>query len=182
VSRQQAVCRSALVLALAGALAPSGCKNGALAPSGPEAASQPAAARRVPAPLDLLLPKAIRIHPFTAMRVLEEAGGVTGVDARVEALDGYGDSGKAFGKFRFELYSFRPNNPDPKGERLGVWSADVEKPRVNRDHWNKVHRTYQFKLRWGQPIPAGQRFVLLAVFESRFTGRLFDERVFIAGP
>ena len=36
--------------------------------------------------------------------------------------------------------------------------------------------------RWDlNPIPVGQRFVLVAVFTSPFTQRLFAERVFVSG-
>ncbi len=136
---------------------------------------------KVPPPIHLLLPKAIRIHPFTGTRVFGEAGGVTGIDVRIEAIDGYGDANKAFGRFRFELFRLKPDSRDPKGQRLAVWSVAADSPKTNRPHWDGITRTYQFKLAWGESIPVGQKFVLLAVFDSRFTDRFMDERVFVSG-
>lgn len=135
----------------------------------------------VPEPIDLLLPQEIRLHPFTGTRVFSADGGITGIDVRVEALDAFGDATKAFGEFRFELYAYAPYRPDHKGKQLAIWPANVESPKVNRAHWNSIARTYHFKLEWKNPIPVGQKFVLRAIFQSRFTPRLFDERVFVSG-
>lgn len=157
----------ALLIVLVG-----GC-NGSFQPNRPAAARQ-----NVPEPLNALLPTQIRIHPFTGTRAFSEKGDVRGLDVRIEAIDAYGDANKAFGKFRFELYQFTPNSPDPKGARVAVWNVNVEDFKTNRRHWNKVHQTYQFKLAWNRPI---LKFVLVAVFQSRFGGRLFDERVFVTG-
>ncbi len=135
----------------------------------------------IPQPIALMLPQQIRIHPFTGTRVFQEQGGISGVDVRIEALDAFEDQTKAFGQFRFELYRFQPNSRDPKGQRLATWVEDVEKPAVNRSHWNGLTRTYQFKLGWNESIPVGSKFVLVAVFQSPYTPRLTDERTFIAG-
>ena len=164
------------------ALALAGCNNADVHQGRTEAGTRPApAATPVPAPLTLLLPQSIRLHEFTGTRVFDQAGGVTGIDVRIEALDAYGDANKAFGQFRFELFRYKPNAPDPKGERLEVWDVDVDGPEENRRHWNSITRTYQFKLAWEEPVPVGKKFVLAAVFDSRFTPRLFHERVFVSG-
>ncbi len=141
---------------------------------------QPPAAEVVPEPINTLLPTQIRIHPFTGMRVFSEKGDISGIDVRIEAIDAYGDANKAFGRFRFELYQFKPNSSDPKGLRTAVWNVNVEDFKTNRRHWNSIARTYQFKLAWNRPIPVGQKFILVAVFQSRFTERLFAERVFVS--
>ena len=137
--------------------------------------------RKVPPPIDLLLPRVIRIHPFTGTRTFDESGGVKGIDVRIEALDSYGDATKAFGDFRFELYAFLANNPDPKGKRLSTWEVPLLKPKVNLTHWDNITRTYEFKLLWDDPIPVGERFVLVAVFSSPFGERRSDQRVFTSG-
>ena len=134
----------------------------------------------VPEPIHLLLPKEISIHPFTGTRTFDEAGGVRGIDVRIEARDYFGDPSKAFGLFRFELYHFRPHQQDPKGALIATWEVDLLEPRDNLLHWT-IHRTYEFKLLWDQPIPVGQRFVLRVILASPFTQRLFAERVFVAG-
>ena len=161
----------AVVLA---ALSAGGCKGLDLWPND-------AVRQEVPKPLDLLLPQKIRLHPFTGTRVFSADGGITGIDVRIEAMDAYDDTGKAFGDFRFELYAYDPYQSDHKGKQLAIWPVDINDPKVNRTHWNSISRTYQFKLAWKHPIPVGQKFVLRAVFQSRFTQRLFDERVFVSG-
>jgi len=135
----------------------------------------------VPSPINLLLPRKIRIHPFTGTRTFDQAGGIRGIDVRIEALDATDDSTKAYGDFRFELYAFRPNSLDPKGKLLAVWDVSLSKPQENLLHWDSIIRAYKFKLQWDQPIPVGRRFVLVAIFSSPFTERLFDQRVFVAG-
>jgi hypothetical protein len=136
----------------------------------------------VPAPLHLLLPHEIRIHPFTGTRTFDEAGGVRGLDVRVEAKDAYDDLTKAFGRFFFELYEFRTDSPDPKGERLATWEEDLLDPRDNLRHWGgMVARRYHFRLQWDQPIPVGRKFVLTVAFTSPWTDRLSDEHVFVSG-
>ena len=153
----------------------------AVAIGGCEYFNQRSLTKKVPYPLSLTLPKSIRIHPFTATRVLDERGGVAGIDAQVQALDTFGDATKAFGDFRFELYEHVPNSVNSKGELITTWEIPVLRAKDNILHWDDMTRSYQFKLKWDQPIPAGQQFVLVAVFTSRFTERLFDERVFVSG-
>ena len=143
--------------------------------------AQPARQVAVPPPLETLLPHAIRIHEFTGTRVFNEAGGISGIDVRIQAIDGFGDANKAFGQFRFELYRFDAAGPDHKGARMGVWVEDLTDPKKNRLHWNGITRTYQFKLAWDEAIPIGQKFVLTAVFQSPFSQRRFDTREFVSG-
>jgi hypothetical protein len=143
--------------------------------------SSPEAPQAVPKPINLMLPKAVRIHPFTGTRTFDEAGGIKGLDVRAEVIDYYEDAAKAFGSFRFEMYHFIPNSTDPKGKRIATWDEDLLEPKKNLLHWDKITRTYEFKLQWTEAIPIGQRFVLEVTFTSPFTDRLFDQRVFISG-
>jgi len=136
---------------------------------------------KVPTPLHLLLPKAIRIHPFTGTRTFDEAGGVKGIDVRVEALDAYGDATKAFGKFQFALYQHKADSPSPRGAQVATWEEDLLSAEKNLVHWDSITRAYAFKLQWYKAIPVGQKFVLAIDFSSPFTPRRFAERVFISG-
>jgi hypothetical protein len=115
------------------------------------------------------------------MRTFDDAGGIKGIDVRIETKDSYGDTTRAFGDFRFELYSFRPNSLDPKDAKLATWDVPLTDPNTNLLHWDSITRTYQFRLEWSRPIPVGQRFVLVAVFSSPYTQRTFAERVFTSG-
>ncbi len=140
-----------------------------------------AGAKEVPEPIDILLPRKIRIHAFTGTRIFDANGDLKGIEVRLEAKDGFDDSTKAFGEFIFELYRYRPNNADPRGERIAVWEENLLDPYDNLKHWHGISRTYRFKLLWDEPIPTGKRFVLEAVYSSPFTERMFDRYVFVAG-
>lgn len=135
----------------------------------------------LPSPIDLLLPTRIRIHPFTGIRQLSEKSNDMGLDVRVEALDAYEDTTKAYGSFRFELYNHIPNEVDPKGGQLATWEVPLTNPKINISHWRKIDRNYQFKLRWGHGLGVGQRYVLVVVFASSYTERLFAQYVFTTG-
>lgn len=143
--------------------------------------SEAAGAHPVPEPISLTLPQGIRLHPFTGTRTFDNNGGIRGIDVRIEASDAYGDATKAFGEFRFEMYDYAPNSIDPRGQRIATWTESLQEPQKNLLHWDKITRTYEFKLRWDQPIPVGRRFVLAAYFSSPFTPRLDAQRVFISG-
>lgn len=135
----------------------------------------------VPEPIHLLLPQVIRIHPFTGTRTFDDAGGVKGIDVRIEAIDAYGDSTKAFGKFQFALHEYQPGRPNPKGRRIATWEEDLLEPKKNLIHWDNITRAYKFKLQWYRAIPVGRAFILVADFTSPFTERKFAERQFISG-
>lgn len=137
--------------------------------------------REIPNPINLLLPREVRIHPFTGTRTFSDAGGINGFEVQIEAQDSYGDATKAFGQFRFELHTHTAPAPDPKGRRIAVWEVDLLTPKVNLTHWNPITRRYTFRLQWDTPIPVGRKFVLVTVFSSPFTERLFAERVFVSG-
>lgn len=160
-----------------------GCRNGQFDLNAPWVAPPPPenAQVQVPEPIHLLLPRSIRIHPFTGTRSFDEGGGVRGIDVRIEALDAYGDATKAFGKFHFALYQHRAGRPDPKGARIETWEEDLLSPEKNRTHWDRITRAYQFKLRWFRPVPVGGKFVLVVTFSSPFGERKFAERTFVSG-
>ena len=165
--------------AVATSLTLGGCNGSGLGPEWKAAPGVPG--EQVPMPINLLLPREVRIHPFTGTRTFDEAEEIRGVEVRIEAIDAYGDATKAFGDFRFELYKFRQHSADPRGDRLAVWEESLLEPEKNLLHWDNITRTYEFKLRWARPIPAGRRFVLVATFTSPFTQRLFAQRIAVSG-
>ncbi len=137
----------------------------------------------VPKPVNLLLPTSINIHPFTITRTFDDAGGIKGVDVRVEAFNAFHEATKAFGSFRFEIYTHQSNNLEPKGDLRGVWEIEPSllDAKENLRYWNRSQQMYEFKLQWAKPIPVGQKFVLVAVFTSPFTKRLTTQRIFTSG-
>ena len=143
----------------------------------PRATSQP-----VPPPINLLLPRIIHVHPLTGgPKELDPKTGERGFEVLLSIKDADGEAAKAFGDFRFELYYVHPNSLDPKGTRINVWEVSTLDRQANRKHWEEIRRMYQFALGWEQPIPVGTRLVLVVVFSSPFTERLFDEYTFVAG-
>ncbi len=142
----------------------------------------PPISQAVAYPISLTLPKEVRIHSFTGTKVFGEGDkAVRGLEVHIEARDAYGDPTKAFGDFRFELYSFAPMSPDPKGNLITRWNVSLLEPKNNAVHWWNVSRTYVFQLRSDTPLKAGQQFVLVTTFSSPYTERLFAQRVFTAG-
>jgi len=135
----------------------------------------------VPEPIHLLLPRKLEFRAFTGTRTFDKEGGIRGVEVCMQAKDAFDDPTKAFGDFRFELYTHRPNAPDPKGTRLAAWEVPLADSRKNRLYWSGTHSWYQFKLKWTRAIPIGRRFVLTATFTSPFTERLFAEQQFVSG-
>lgn len=153
----------------------------------PRATTQPAPHQYtqidVPQPVNLLLPKSISIHPFTKTRTFDPAGGIRGVDVTVVAFNAFHEATKAFGSFRFEVYTFKPNSLDPKGELYGIWEIEPSllDPRENMRYWNRSQEMYEFKLQWDKPIPVGRKFVLVAIFTSPFTQRLIAQGIRTSG-
>ena len=135
--------------------------------------------QEIPAPINLLLPKTIVIHPFTQTNTFEE--GTLGLHVRVQAKDYYGDTTKAFGDFRFELYEFRPQHQGKRGAKITQWEVGLSKPKANLLHWDRITRSYEFKLSIDKAIPEGKRMILVVIFTSRFTPRLTGEREIVAG-
>ncbi|MBI5724097.1 MAG: hypothetical protein HZA50_09085 [Planctomycetes bacterium] len=142
----------------------------------------PKSTKTVPHPIDLLLPKELKIHPFTGARTLDETGKTYGVEARVQALDAYGDPTKAFGRFTFMLYNVAPGSGQ-KGELISSWyeNLNLSTMEKNAAHWEKHWQTYEFKLRLNPPLAHGQPCILVVNFESDFSPRLTAELKFAAG-
>ena len=109
----------------------------------------------------------VRLHPFTTVKLPEQAGGLGGIDVRVEAL----------GVFRFELYGYRPHQADPRGKRLATWTVDLSDPEANERFWDPILLSYKIPL-GAQPIPAkSERLLLELIFTPPEAGRLFDRHV-----
>ena len=73
-------------------------------------------------------PVAMRIHPiFSGLKDWTGDGRADGIEALVEFEDQFGDPTKASGTVIFELFSYRPTFPDPRGERLvNPWVGSLQ--------------------------------------------------------
>lgn len=124
-------------------------------------------------------PRSIKILPFTKPKSFDDDVIPDGVGVSLRPLDEAGDPVKAYGTFMFELYAYRKAIGTHKGEMLANWTQQVLDTSDQKQFWERVTSTYEFQLSWeGKPLPPGNRYVLVASFQSPGSERLFDEYEF----
>src|SRR5438094_1542819 len=106
-------------------------------------ASAPRPATRSEDAARMFAPVSMRIHPiFTQVKDWTNDNRPDGVEALIEFVDQFGDETKAAGTVIFELYSYRPYNPDPRGDRLvNPWIGSINTEDDQRARWNRTSRT-----------------------------------------
>lgn len=149
-------------------------------------ATQPFPARS-PRDATMFSPTRMRVHPiFTQVKDWTGDGKPDGIEALIEFQDRFDDPTKASGSAMFELFDYRPQNPDPRGERVtGPWTGSLVTVDEQRARWNRTLSTYSFRL----PFPnvrENRNYVLAAAFD-RSAGqgepaRFFDRIVIEASP
>ena len=118
----------------------------------------------------------MRMHPiFTQVKDWTGDGRPDGIEALVELQDQFGDPTKASGRLVFELYEYRPYNPDPRGERLAIRGSGElatldDQARALEPH--EPHVRLPARLPRVRPDAA---YVLTATFELSGGGRFFDQ-------
>lgn len=125
---------------------------------------------------ELFDPVRMRLHPvFTQVRDWSGDGNPDGFEVLVEMLDSFGDTTKAAGRVRFELYDYRPFNPDPRGDRLvAPYEGRLDTAEQQLAHWSRPSRAYTFQLAYPR-VQASRSYVLLATFEQPDGKRFFDQ-------
>jgi hypothetical protein len=120
-------------------------------------------------------PAAMRIHPiFTQIKDWTGDDRPDGIEALIELQDQFGDPTKASGRVVFELFEYRPYEPDPRGQRLvNPWIGELGTLQAQQQRWNRTSRTYGFQLATDQ-IREDRTYVLTATFELSSGGRFFD--------
>src|SRR5690606_29921782 len=120
----------------------------------------------------------VRLHPiFTQVTDWTGDAAPDGIEALVEINDEFGDATKGGGKMIFELFEFRPRNPDPRGRRVTTpWVGALGTLAEQKAHWNSTTQTYNFELAYPQ-IDSRQTYVLSVVFHSDTGERFFDQTV-----
>jgi len=71
------------------------------------------------------------------------------IEAYVSLTDQYGDTLKALGVFRFELFRHKPGSADERGQRFaigGMQEFDLTEVAANQEHWDRTTRYYRFVL------------------------------------
>jgi len=120
-------------------------------------------------------PAGMRVHPvFTRFKDWTSDGEPDGIEAMLEFKDSFGDPTKASGRVLFELYSFVPNQPDPRGRRVAnPWMGALQSTEDQQDRWNRASRSYTFPLELPRPDPSVD-YVLTAQYDSPDGRRYFD--------
>jgi len=143
-------------------------------------ACQPASqlAEHEDADAPLFAPTDLRIHPFTSIKDWDGDGRTDGVEVLLELQDRFRDPTKATGTVLFELYEYRRNHPDPRGERIAAWRGSVMTLEEQRARWNRISRTYSFQLAWpGLRLDKG--YVLQVWFDQN--GRRLTSQIVLEG-
>jgi hypothetical protein len=134
----------------------------------------------------LFAPTDLRIHPFTSVKDWTGDNKPDGVEVLLELQDRFRDPTKATGTVLFELYEYRRNHPDPRGERLAAWRGSLQTLEEQRTRWNRISRTYSFQLAY--PAIRTERSYVLQVWFDQGGRRLMNQVVLegqeakIAGP
>jgi hypothetical protein len=129
-------------------------------------------------PRSMFDPVAMRIHPiFTQIKDWTGDGKPDGIEALIEFQDQFGDPTKASGRIVFELFDYRRNDPDPRGQRIvNPWIGQLATTDQQAAHWNRTSRTYSFQLA-SPNIAPDHYYVLTAVFDQTGGGRFFNQLI-----
>ena len=143
-------------------------------------ACQPASqlAEHEDADAPLFAPTDLRIHPFTSIKDWDGDGRTDGVEVLLELQDRFRDPTKATGTVLFELYEYRRNHPDPRGERIAAWRGSVMTLEEQRARWNRISRTYSFQLAW-PGLRLDKSYVLQVWFDQN--GRRLTSQIALEG-
>jgi len=130
---------------------------------------------------DMLAPVRMRMHPvFTQIKNLEGGQTPDGIQAELEFQDQFGDAAKAAGNAMFQLYEYRPYDPDPRGDRVvNPWIASLWTVDDQRLRWNRTTSTYTFDLKC-PGIDVHKGYVLEATFQGTGGRRFFSRLIFQA--
>ncbi len=123
-------------------------------------------AERTPRDATMFGPNRMRIHPiFTQVKDWTADGIPDGVEALIEFQDRFDDPTKASGSAVFELFEFRPYNPDPRGRRVAdPWIGSLLTLEEQRARWNSTLATYTFRLTFDR-VSERRTYVLAAAFD-----------------
>jgi hypothetical protein len=105
--------------------------------------------------MDMFTPVKMRLHPLSRI-VTPPAPAEPIAEARIELMDQFDDICKGAGAVYCELFVYSGFGQNHRGERIGVWNFDLNKPEANKQHWDGITRTYLLKL----PLPTGSSVAL----------------------
>lgn len=161
----------ALSLALLGLLPAAGCEN----PAARINADDPDVAAFV----ELVMPRKIEIqHYLTRPVSFAGDGNADGIEVILAALDSFGDPVKCVGVFQLELNTLRMASGDRLGERIALWSIELDSREKMSEYWDRLARFHRFplKLAGGRLEPG--KYILTARISTLGGQKLFDEYQF----
>lgn len=138
----------------------------------------------------MFTPASMRLHPtFTRVRNWTTpanggapAGRPDGIEVELEFSDAFGHPVKAEGRAIFELYEYRKETADVRGQRVTtpfVGSLLTQDEQVAR--WNEPTRTYSFRLSYPNLSPE-RSYVLTATFEPKSGNRFYSRIILQNSP
>ena len=127
-------------------------------------------------------PATMRIHPFTQFSI-DTATGKPILDARIELLDPMGDVTKGIGTLRFELLatSDRASASQVSDRRIDMWDVSLITLDENHQHFDRITRTYGFKLKLDAIPDNNTRLRLQAQF-TKPSGRRLSADMLLKSP
>lgn len=158
------------------ALATLNCTHGESAP--PPARPEPI--------VSLFNPASMQLHPtFTRVKNWtnpDHSGAPDGIEAELEFRDQFGDTVKAEGRVIFELYNYRTDASDVRGQRITTpFVGSLLTKEEQEARWNRPTRTYSFRLSYPNLSPT-LTYVLTATFEPRAGGRFYSRIILQPSP
>jgi hypothetical protein len=130
--------------------------------------------------LSLMLPRAVKIQPFTRVASFDGDEVPDGILAVVQPQDRFGDPVKAAGFFYFELWTYRQASQERKGERLAYWERTIASSSEVDLYWTRA-MMYEFQLAWTRGLEAIQpnrKYVLTVAYRTPWDETIRDEHVF----
>jgi hypothetical protein len=132
--------------------------------------------------LSLMLPRSIKIQPFTKIKSFNQDEIPDGILAVVRAYDKFGDPVKASGLWYFELWTYVNASGERKGERLALWESNASTAEEVRLYWTRAEML-EFQLAWTSGIEnlkPGSKYVFTARYRAPWDETFQDEYVLTA--
>lgn len=114
-------------------------------------------------------PVEMRVYPSTRFVIVE---GTPVLEARVEFVDALGDSIKATGNFRVELFRVDRSGSNPTGRRLYKWEVPMVSIRQNRTFYDPITRAYLLRLKMDDLEGTGEPSIIVVTFTQTNGERL----------
>lgn len=127
----------------------------------------------------LYQPKQVEILPFTKVCSFDDDEIPDGVEVVLRPVDAMGDAMKAYGRYHVELHEYQKATAQRAGERLLFWQVQINSVADQRRYWDRITRTYQFRLAWDRPLVPNEKYLLHVTYfpPTGEQGRLYAEHV-----